>query len=214
MSEPPDRGADPSRRRLGPRAAETRRRLLDATEDLLAERSLRDLRVIDVARRVGTSPATFYQYFGDLEEAVLQLAERAGGEMPAIAAEIDAGFAGEVGLVRARRTVDAFIDHWDRHRAVLRVRNLASEEGDPRFRTIRARTHGPIIEALAERVRKAQASGAADAEIHPYAAAAAIASILERLAAYHEELRAFEVEREDLVESSARILQRTLGGDA
>jgi AcrR family transcriptional regulator len=210
VTQPP---IDQSGRRLGPRAAETRRRLLDATEDLLAERSLRELRVIDVARRVGTSAATFYQYFGDLEDAVVQLAERAAEEMPPIVAEIGAGFVGEAGLARARRIVDAFIDHWDRHRSVLRVRNLASEEGDARFRTVRAHTHRPIIEALAERVREAQARGGA-AGLHPYAAAAAIAAILERLAAYHEELRAFEVERDDLVESSARILQRTLGGDA
>ena len=43
---------------------------------------------MDVARRVGTSPATFYQYFEDLEDAALRLAERAAEEMPAIVAEI------------------------------------------------------------------------------------------------------------------------------
>ena len=98
---------DQSGRTLGPRAAETRQRLLDATEELLATRKLRDLRVIDVARRVGTSPATFYQYFEDLEAAVLELAERAALEVPAIVAEIGGSFDGaappEVLVLRRQR---------------------------------------------------------------------------------------------------------------
>jgi AcrR family transcriptional regulator len=205
---------DQSGRTLGPRAAETRQRLLDATKELLATRRLRDLRVIDVARRVGTSPATFYQYFEDLEDAVLQLAERAALEMPAIVAEIGGSFDGAAGLPRARRIVEAFIAHWDAHRAVLRVRNLASEEGDARFLRVRRRVHGPVIEAFAEQVRRSQAAGRVAPEVHPYAAAAALAAILERLAAYHPELRAFGVTREHLVETSARILLRTLTGAA
>jgi len=205
---------DQSGRTLGPRAAETRQRLLDATEELLATRKLRDLRVIDVARRVGTSPATFYQYFEDLEAAVLQLAERAALEVPAIVAEIAGSFDGAAGLPRARRIVEAFVAHWDAHRAVLRVRNLASEEGDARFLRVRRRVHGPVIEAFAEQVRRSQAAGRVAPEIHPYAAAAALAAILERLAAYHSALRALGVTREHLVETSARILLRTLTGTA
>jgi len=204
---------DQTGRPLGPRAAQTRSRLLDSTEELLAERSLRELRVIDVARRIGSSPATFYQYFGDLEDAVVQLAERAADEMPAIVREIQGSWEPDEALPRARRIVDAFIRHWDRHRAALRVRNLASEEGDTRFMAARRRAVGPVIEALAERVRRSQAEGTVSANLHPYAAAAACGAVLERLAAYHGELEAFDVSREHLVESSARILARTLTGN-
>jgi AcrR family transcriptional regulator len=207
-----ERLVDQSGRALGPRAAETRQRLLDATEELLATRPLRDLRVIDVARREGSSPATFYQYFEDLEDAVVSLAERAALEMPPIVEELGGSMEGEEGLARARRVVEAFIAHWDAHRAVLRVRNLASEEGDPRFIDLRRRVHAPVIEALAAQVERGQRAGGVAREIHPHAAAAALAAILERLAAYHTELRAFGVTREDLVETSARILVRTLTG--
>ncbi|HEX2486084.1 MAG TPA: TetR family transcriptional regulator [Myxococcota bacterium] len=202
---------DQSGRPLGPRAAETRRRLLDATEALLAERPLRELRVMDVARRVGTSPATFYQYFEDLEDAALRLAERAADEMPAIVAEIRGAWDDDA-LARARRIVEATIAHWDAHRAVLRVRNLRSEEGDPRFIALRRRVHGPVIEAFADAVRHAQRAGRVAAAVHPGAAGAALAAILERLAAYHAELRAFGVTREHLVETTARIVARTVTG--
>ncbi|MBW2294605.1 MAG: TetR/AcrR family transcriptional regulator, partial [Deltaproteobacteria bacterium] len=76
---------DQTGRVLGKRAQGTRQRLLDSTEQLLEAQSLRDLRVIDIARNVGASPATFYQYFKDVEEAVLALAEQASQEMPAVA---------------------------------------------------------------------------------------------------------------------------------
>jgi AcrR family transcriptional regulator len=205
---------DSEGRELGPRATETRQRLLDATEELLGTRALRDLRVIDVARRVGTSPATFYQYFQDLEDAVVHLAERAADEVPPIVAAIQQGFSDAGGLARARSIVEAFIAHWAAHRAVLRVRNLASEEGDPRFIAVRRRVHGPVIEALAAEVARGQAAGRVAPEVHPTTAAAALAAILERLAAHQTELQSFGVTRESLVETSARIVVQTMGGPA
>ena len=60
---------------IGERAQRTRRRLLDATAALLDERGALGLRVVDITRSVGTSPATFYQYFSDVEEAILVLAD-------------------------------------------------------------------------------------------------------------------------------------------
>ena len=57
----------------------TRQRLLDATSAAVAEGRYRDLTVVDVSRRAETSPATFYQYFPDIESAVLSLLGRTHG---------------------------------------------------------------------------------------------------------------------------------------
>src|ERR1700679_3393527 len=59
----------------GQRGRQTRQRLLDATVELLTTTSWRSVKVTDIARRARTSPATFYQYFGNVEEAVRVLAE-------------------------------------------------------------------------------------------------------------------------------------------
>lgn len=203
---------DQSGRRLGQRAQETRQRLLEATALQLERSSLRELRVVDIARKVGTSPATFYQYFGDAEEAVLCLAEQASDELPAVSEEIAGSWQGRQGFARARRVVDAFIRHWDVHHAALRVRNLASDEGDPRFQEVRRRAMAPILEGLAAQIRSARDAGRVRSSIHPHAAAAAMAAILERLAAYHTELETFGVTRDQLVETSAEILYRTVTG--
>jgi AcrR family transcriptional regulator len=203
---------DQSGRELGPRALETRRRLLDATAKLLSERSLRDVSVVDIARAAGTSPATFYQYFKDVSEATLRLAELAAEDMPAVVEMIEGSWEGDAGLATARAIVDAFLRHWDAHRAVLLVRNLAADEGDVRFTGVRRKSFYPVLRKLAARIERAQAEGRVDPKLQPDGAAAAMGAILERLAAYHRELEALGVTRDDLVETCARILRQTVAG--
>jgi hypothetical protein len=94
---------------------------------------------------------------------------------------------------------------------VLLFRNVAAEQGDRRFRKARIRAIHPLIEALAARVAEARQAGEVSQAVHPQAAAAALASILERLAAYHQELESL-VGRDDLVETCARILHQTVTG--
>jgi AcrR family transcriptional regulator len=202
MGEPERKTLDQSGRPLGPRALHTRQRLLEATEELLGERSVRDISVVEIARRAGTSPATFYQYFKDVGEATLCLAEQAVEEMPAVLGLIDGPWRGQRGFLR----------HWDAHRAVLLVRNLAADEGDRRFTRVRRRALAPVIEHLARKVAESQESGRIAGALHPAAAAAALTAILERLSAYHREIEYFGITREDLIETCARILFQTVTG--
>ncbi len=203
---------DQSGRELGPRALETRRKLLEGTAELLAARSVRDVSVVDIARNAGTSPATFYQYFQDVTEATLRLAEQAAQELPAVVEMIDGAWEGEGGLENARAIVDAFVRHWDAHRAVMLVRNLAADEGDPRFQLVRQQSLQPVLEHLAAQITASQRAGRVDRNLGPAAAAAAMGAILERLAAYHRELETLGVTRDDLVETCARILHQTVAG--
>ena len=162
--------------------------------------------------RAEASPATFYHYFKDVEEAALELAELAALEMPDILKVIDRSWNGEQGLENARALVEKFVAHWDKHHAVLMIRNFGAEQGDRRFQAARRNALQPVLEALAARVDEAQKAGGVSQAVHPYAAAAAMASILERLAAYHQELEFFGVGRADLVETCALILVGTLNG--
>ena len=206
------RSVDQHGRVLGPRALQTRDRLLDATRELLGERSVREISVVEIARRASTSPATFYQYFKDVSDATLDLADLAANEMPSVLAHIEGNWRGQRGLETARSVVRGFVDHWDAHRSVLLVRNLFADEGDRRFMKVRRRALSPVIEQLASKIRENQELGRIEAELHPAAAAAAMASILERLAAYHREIEYFGAGREELIESCARILYQTVTG--
>jgi len=202
---------DQSGRPLGPRAVATRRRLLEATEALLDERRVREVSVVEIARRAGTSPATFYQYFKDVEEATLELAREAAARVHEALEPLRRDWRGAPGLDAARALVEAFVRRWDEHHAVLLFTNVAAEQGDRRFRKVRTQAMHPLVDALAAKVRETRSGGE---RLHPVAAAAALAAILERLAAYHEELEALGVERHDLVETVAHMLHETVTGKA
>lgn len=199
-------------RRLGLRAQQTRQRLLDATAELLATAGILDLKVVDVARRVGTSPATFYQYFQNVEEAVLALSDEVGDELHNVTESLDEPWTGTHSLDMARRLVDGFISYWDIYRPVLRARNLAAQEGDQRFRQVRVRALSTVTDRLADKVAEGQAAGKIPLEITPYAAAGAMVAMLERMADFHLELETRGVSRAAMVETLARIVHQTVTG--
>ena len=194
-------------RSLGRRGTETRARLLDATAQLLGDKGLRELRVVDIARAVDLSPATFYQYFADVEDAVLALSIAVGEESSSLAGLLAEDWNGPEGLGIARRLVEDFITNWDKHRCVLRTRNLAAQEGDDRFRAVRNDSLRPLTEGIGAKVLARSDSG-----LSPYAAGAAMVAMLERMAAFHADLGAYGTSRADVVETTARILHHTATG--
>jgi AcrR family transcriptional regulator len=199
-------------RPLGRRAQLTRRRLLDATCALLESNGIRDVRVVEVARKVGTSPATFYQYFRSVDEAVLALADELAEELHPLAELLDRPWNGKGGLDAARTMVDGYFRYWDRHRAIMRVRNLAADEGDRRFRDVRNRALSTLTDRIASAVADNQRAGRVAPEITPYSAAAAMVAMMERMATYHFDLEPRGVRRGELVETTARILHSTITG--
>ena len=207
-----DRAVSTDGRELGRRGAQTRRRILDATTDLLETHGIRDLRVVDIARAVGSSPATFYQYFRDVEDAVVALAQEVGDELEPLAALLDPPWDGAGGLDNARALVDGFVDYWDRHRAVLRTRNLAAQEGDERFREVRHRTLRPFMVSLTAKIAESRSAGRVVDEMSPAAASAALVALIERMAAFHRELGQLDISRADVVETTARIIHQTVVG--
>lgn len=198
-------------RSVGRRGAATRRRILDATAAVLERGGLRDLRVADIARGAGCSPATFYQYFRDVPSAVLVLAEEAGSGASELAELLARDWRGAAGLAGAREFVDGFLTYWDAHRAVLRTRNLAAQEGDARFRDVRNQSLRPVTEAFARMLVGPDGEPRRDG-VTPYAAAAALVAMLERMAAFHGDLEGYGVRRHEVVETTARILHATVTG--
>ena len=101
----------------GRRGLATRQKLLACAADMLRASSYRDLKVVDIAREAGTSPATFYQYFPDVESAVLALADEMVTSGVHRFAEIVTGGAwkGKPGYAAAEELADAFLAFWDEH---------------------------------------------------------------------------------------------------
>lgn len=197
---------------IGRRAIQTRRRILDATASLLREQGALDLKVIDVAREVGTSPATFYQYFADVEDAILCLAAELVERVPEFAGQIDGSWAEDGGLDRARALVASYTGFWDEHGAVLRIMHLRADEREPRFRRVRNEYNNQFMVVMVERVREGQTAGRLPQGMDPDATAGAMLSVLDRVPSYRESFEKRGTTREAMVETIARILFGTLTG--
>lgn len=145
----------------GRRGQATRARLLECLHEMLGTSPYRDVTVIDVARMAGTSPATFYQYFPDIEAAVIELATdmvRDGAELKELVG--DRAWTGKAGFNNAETLVDGFLRFWQQHEAILRVVDLAASEGDKRFSRIRAKVLSTVAAALAESISGTQKAAA------------------------------------------------------
>jgi AcrR family transcriptional regulator len=143
------------KRTAGRRARETRERILSALSKLLDAMPYRNIRVTDVVREVGTSPATFYQYFADIETAVLALAQETVKDAAGLKSLTEgATWTGKAGAASVERLVEGISTFWREHEAVLRVLDIASLEGDARFKRVRTQllnaVAAPVVAAAGD----------------------------------------------------------------
>ncbi|WP_331736196.1 TetR/AcrR family transcriptional regulator (plasmid) [Streptomyces xanthophaeus] len=138
----------PDRRVPYKRGLQTRQRLMEATIELLDARSYRDIKVVDIARKVGTSPATFYQYFPDVEDVVLEASRLLVDETKTALDGFKDGSWSSDGLPGATRLVDAVLDGWSSHLPVVRVLTAVAAEGEPRFYAAYIAATKPLSKAL------------------------------------------------------------------
>lgn len=169
--------------RIGSKGERTRQVLIETTVRLLGEHGLREVSVADVARAAKTSPATFYVYFRGVPEVVLAALESAPQTSPTLEALMDRDWLASGGADAARALVEEYTELWARNSTIFRVRNLAAEEGDPRFYNARLDAARPTMEGLVGRVALAQTAGQVPARLEPRACLGTILMMLERLSA-------------------------------
>lgn len=198
---------------IGTRAQATRRRLLDATAKLLEEQGVLDLRVVDITREVGTSAATFYQYFNDADTAILALAEEATEDERPLVDHLHPVWTRTDAASRAAAFVDAYMTYWDSHSAVLRIRNLKAEEGDRNFRAVRSQANLLIIEGFQAMIRDGVVNGRLPATLDPFTTAAALVAMIERLLGFQNEMSKRGSSRQSIRDTLVTLLSRTIVGD-
>ncbi len=197
----------------GRRGMATRQRLLECTLEMVRTSPYRDIKVVDIARGAGTSPATFYQYFPDVEAAVIVLAEEVAEKGALFAEMIHATtWRGTAGFDGANALAEQFLDFWEEHRAILKVIELATAEGDPQFREIRNLLLGATAEALTHAVSEMRDAGRHPPEVSPTAMAGVLVSMLANVAAHRKGLEDWGVRNEDLKGAMARIIFWSVSG--
>jgi AcrR family transcriptional regulator len=197
----------------GRRGQATRQKLLDCLREMLATSPYRDVKVIDVARMAGTSPATFYQYFPDVEGAVLEIADemaKDGAGLKDLVAE--KSWVGKAGYQTAEELVDGFLSFWRDNEAILRVVTLGAAEGDKRFFKIRMKILNAVTNSLTDSLKAMQASGKADKSVSAPAVAGSLVAMLAAVAEHQKGFDSWGVKGKELTPNLALLVYLGMTG--
>ena len=197
----------------GRRGQATRQKLLDCLSEMLSSSPYRDVKVIDVARKAGTSPATFYQYFPDVEGAVLEIAEQMATEGAALTELLEGrSWAGKAGWQTAQELVDGFLDFWRKNDAILRVVDLGAAEGDKRFYKLRMKILNSVNNSLSDAVAELQAKGRVDKDVNPAAVAGSLVAMLAAVASHQKGFSSWGVKQAELKPNLALLVHLGVTG--
>ena len=143
---PPQISHNLNGQRLGRKGRDTRKRILDAVHEMLAEASEEQITLTAVARRASLGMTTLYAYFNDLTELLLAVLEPI----------METAEESHVGLLRRRwddaeldrcslEFVTAYYAFWVKHSRLLHLRNTMSDAGDERMRLHRVQSAQPMM---------------------------------------------------------------------
>jgi AcrR family transcriptional regulator len=197
----------------GRRGQATRQKLLDCLSEMLSSSPYRDVKVIDVARKAGTSPATFYQYFPDVEGAVLEIAEQMATEGGQLTQLLEGrSWVGKAGWQTAQELVDGFLEFWRRNDAILRVVDLGAAEGDKRFYKLRMKILNSVNNSLSDSVAELQAKGKVDKDVNPAAIAGSLVAMLAAVASHQKGFQTWGVKQAELKPNLALLVHLGVTG--
>jgi AcrR family transcriptional regulator len=197
----------------GRRGQATRQKLLDCLSEMLSSSPYRDVKVIDVARKAGTSPATFYQYFPDVEGAVLEIAEHMAAEGAGLTELLEGrSWAGKSGWQTAQELVDGFLEFWRKNDAILRVVDLGAAEGDKRFYKIRMKILNSVNGSLADSIAELQSKGRVDKDVNPAAVTGSLVAMLAAVAAHQKGFSSWGVKPAELKPNLALLVHLGVTG--
>ena len=200
-------------RGAGRRGQATRQKLLDCLSEMLSSSPYRDVKVIDVARKAGTSPATFYQYFPDVEGAVLEIAEQMATEGGQLTQLLEGrSWVGKAGWQTAQELVDGFLEFWRRNDAILRVVDLGAAEGDKRFYKIRMKILNSVNNSLVDAVTELQSKGKVDKDVNPAAVAGSLVAMLAAVASHQKGFQTWGVKQAELKPNLALLVHLGVTG--
>jgi AcrR family transcriptional regulator len=200
---------------LGRKGHDTRLRMMEAACQLLTEHSPVELTAVSIAKAANTSSATFYLYFEDVKDLLYALSEAAEADMAGVHQILDEPWNPQrVETEHAARVVHAFALVWDKHRPVLRFRNLEADRGDERFETIRLRTSLRIVKRFGDHILQAYPSNARYSKRDAMAEASVLVAAMERCAAVDPNTLERGVGADAMWSAMARVVARTLTAHA
>jgi AcrR family transcriptional regulator len=134
---------------------DSEREILEAAEQLLRERRLRDVTVEEIMSRTGLKRPAFWAHFRDRHDLLLRVVQHIGNELAAMS---DRWFQGDDPLNDARAALEGLVGVYTLHGPVLRALADAAGTDETVEQAYRALVE-EFIAATAQHIREEQARG-------------------------------------------------------
>lgn len=192
---------------LGRKGTETRRTLMAAARRLLDVASPLSLSASAISKEAGTSAATFYVYFDDVEDILWAICDAIADDTSDLFPEH--AFLRAAGRLEADSLafVRGYCELWARHGPLLLYRNMEADRGNKRFNQLVLRIALPVLEGLTDRIVEA-APETSRAEAN--AEAVVFIGAIDRIAAALHLWPQDSLTPDVLLRAEARILTRML----
>lgn len=197
---------------MGSKGFLTQEKIINAMADLLVGRPLREIKVADISQSAGISTSTFYLYFETVGDAALAAIERVEQSSPRIVKLLNQSWTRDTLLENCKKMVKIYFSIWDKHHALLRVRNFVADEGDRRFFDVRRRSLEPIHLALQEKISGLQAELPERLRLDPPSSASVILAMMERTAQVIRLPSVHKATRPRVTETTAFLVASALSG--
>jgi AcrR family transcriptional regulator len=156
--------AAPVRRRGGPTKGDQREaQILEATRDLLSERSISDLTIDAIAKAAGVSRTAFYFYFPTKQAVVAALLDGLWEEFGTTHAWLATDGPDRAALLQHHRLV---AEVWREHSGILTCTTGVAVDFEPLVEWV-DRAHARFVDSLAAKIARDQSSGAAPDGVKP-----------------------------------------------
>jgi AcrR family transcriptional regulator len=192
---------------LGRKGKETRRSLMQAARVLIEGQSPLNITAAAISKQAGTSPATFYVYFDNVEDVLWTLCDAITDDTADLFTE-HAFLRDDARLEDDALTfVRGYSDIWARHGPLMLYRNMEADRGNKRFYQLVLRIGLPILEGLTDRIVEREPTiRRADANAEAVVFIAAIDRVASSLHRWPKDSLMPDV----LLRAEARVLTRML----
>lgn len=195
---------------LGNKGRETRLLLMRTARELLNVVSPLGLSAAAISKEAGTSPATFYVYFDNVEDILWALCDEISEDVSHLFDDPDTLRVDSRLEEDALAFVRGYCDVWSRHGPLLQYRNMEADRGNKRFNQLVLRIGLPILEALTDRIVEAAPPDRAITRADANAEAVVLLSAIDRIAAALYLWPQESLMPDVLLRAEARVLTRML----
>jgi len=193
----------------GQKGANTRRRIMDATLELISQ-GKSEVRITDITRAANLSQPHFYVYFSTVKDVFYAIAEDQILAKTSISLP-DVDIPAEQQFSLLREMIESGIRNWQENSAINTMCDFLADQGPGKFRDLRARHYEIICNRIAEKISAIQARGKLSADIQVSFRAHQCLRILTDIAKQYDLLIATGFSHQEIVDGTAHLLFSVIG---